>query len=326
MLLTIVRVLLMYGLHGFRGDCHVQVDAAGSDSVGGRVLWTLWRYGAMCRLAQPRALARGVRLPGLRSPAGCVSQAAAASAVFGLPASDLAHGRDDLSQEPIPLEKWFWAIYRLAQDKKGCSAMMLSKEIDVCYPTAWLMTHKIRHAMAHDDSRVLLEHLVELDDAFLGGLQPGKRGRGARYKAPLFVAVERLPDGRLGQAAIEPIRQLRQARLATFAHQHLSRRAVIRSDASPTFGPLRGMGYRHIPERMRGVFKRAVRSLPAVHLVISNLKRFLLGRHHATAPKQSPPRGGNALPTHTTPGDANLRHHLSTTHRGGATLILSFCF
>jgi hypothetical protein len=187
----------------------------------------------------------------------------------------------------IPLEKWFWAIYRLAQDKKGCSAMMLSKEIDVCYPTAWLMTHKIRHAMAHDDSRVLLEHLVELDDAFLGGLQPGKRGRGARYKAPLFVAVERLPDGRLGQAAIEPIRQLRQARLATFAHQHLSRRAVIRSDASPTFGPLRGMGYRHIPERMRGVFKRAVRSLPAVHLVISNLKRFLLGRHHATAPKHA---------------------------------------
>jgi transposase-like protein len=43
-----------------------------------------------------------------------------------------------------PLVSWFWAIYRMSQDKKGISAMQLAKEVGVSYPTAWLMLHKIR--------------------------------------------------------------------------------------------------------------------------------------------------------------------------------------
>ena len=187
----------------------------------------------------------------------------------------------------IELPKWFWAIYQLAQDKKGCSARLLSKQLDVCYPTAWLMAHKIRQAMA-TDSQQLLQHLVELDDAFLGGVQPGRRGRGARHKAPLLLAVERLPSGRLGQAAIEAVPQLRQSRLAAFAARCLSQAATIRSDAGNTFFRLAEQGFHHIPEKMAHERGRALRRLPAVHLLISNLKRFVLGRHHSTAPKHAP--------------------------------------
>jgi len=48
----------------------------------------------------------------------------------------------------VVLSDWFWAIYRLGQGKKGISPLQLSKEIGVSYPTAWLMAHKIRKAMA----------------------------------------------------------------------------------------------------------------------------------------------------------------------------------
>ena len=41
-----------------------------------------------------------------------------------------------------PLWKWFWAVYQLAQDKKGIAALELAKQIGVCYTTAWLMLHK----------------------------------------------------------------------------------------------------------------------------------------------------------------------------------------
>jgi hypothetical protein len=34
-----------------------------------------------------------------------------------------------------PLVSWFWAIYRMSHDKKGISAMQLSKEVGVSYPT-----------------------------------------------------------------------------------------------------------------------------------------------------------------------------------------------
>src|SRR5271157_2568380 len=50
-----------------------------------------------------------------------------------------------------PLTSWFWAIYRMSQDKKGISALQLSKEIGGSYPTARLMQHKIRKAMADRD-------------------------------------------------------------------------------------------------------------------------------------------------------------------------------
>ena len=39
----------------------------------------------------------------------------------------------------------------MSHDKKGISAMQLSKEIGVCYQTAWLLLHKLRKAMADRD-------------------------------------------------------------------------------------------------------------------------------------------------------------------------------
>ena len=185
-----------------------------------------------------------------------------------------------------PLSKWFWAIYQLAQDKKGCSAMLLAKQLCLRYSTAWLMAHKIRHAMAAEPQPIL-RNLIELDDAYLGGVQPGKRGRGAGRKAPLLVAVERLPSGRLGPAAIEAVPQLRQKRATVFARRSFSPEATIRSDAGNTFFRLGQEGFRHQPEKVAYERGRAIRRFAAVHLVISNLKRFILGRHHSIAPKHA---------------------------------------
>ena len=47
------------------------------------------------------------------------------------------------------LRKWFWAIFLVAQDKRGVSARLISEQLSVCYVTAWTMLHKIRKAMAH---------------------------------------------------------------------------------------------------------------------------------------------------------------------------------
>ncbi len=45
--------------------------------------------------------------------------------------------------------------------------------------------------MGHLDSIYRLEDIIEMDDAFVGGKRPGKRGRGAQGKKPTVVAVER---------------------------------------------------------------------------------------------------------------------------------------
>ena len=86
----------------------------------------------------------------------------------------------------LPLVKWFWAIYLMASDKGGISALRLSKHIGVSWPTARNMLKKIRTAMAHRDSIYrLFDELIELDDTYVGGNKPGKSGRGAKGKKPI---------------------------------------------------------------------------------------------------------------------------------------------
>ncbi|SCW81904.1 Transposase zinc-ribbon domain-containing protein, partial [Paenibacillus tianmuensis] len=78
-----------------------------------------------------------------------------------------------------PLLTWFWAIFLVAHDKRGVSAVFLSRELEISYPTAWLLLHKIRKAMGDRDAHYQLAGLVELDDAFFGApTEGGKRGRG----------------------------------------------------------------------------------------------------------------------------------------------------
>ncbi len=93
----------------------------------------------------------------------------------------------------VPLSSWFWAIYRMSHGKKGVSALQLSKEMGVSYPTAWLMQHKIRKAMAEPEPSRRLAGLLEIDEGYLGGGEKGKErsGRGAQTKSVVVVAVER---------------------------------------------------------------------------------------------------------------------------------------
>ena len=96
----------------------------------------------------------------------------------------------------VGLPKWFAAIYLMGTDKGGVSALRLSKMIGVNWRTARLMLTKLRAAMADRDGQYLLDGLVELDDAFVGGRRPGKRGRGAEGRKPVIFAVSEEQDPR----------------------------------------------------------------------------------------------------------------------------------
>jgi hypothetical protein len=36
---------------------------------------------------------------------------------------------------------WFWAIFLVAHDKRGVSATYVARELELTYPTAWLLLH-----------------------------------------------------------------------------------------------------------------------------------------------------------------------------------------
>ncbi len=96
-----------------------------------------------------------------------------------------------------PLRKWFLAAWWMARDKRGVSALLLSRELELRYETAWLMAHKLRHALTERPA-FPLEGLVEVDESYYGGRgKPESRGRSLANpnKSLLVMAVEKRPVG-----------------------------------------------------------------------------------------------------------------------------------
>ena len=51
-----------------------------------------------------------------------------------------------LHRTKLPLAKWFWAAYLMAQDRRGVSAAHVARELGLHYATAWNMLHKLRRS------------------------------------------------------------------------------------------------------------------------------------------------------------------------------------
>src|ERR1700728_1508681 len=69
---------------------------------------------------------------------------------------------------PLGLDKWFPAVWCIANAKNGISSHELGRALGVTQKTAWFMLHRIREAMRTGTFRKLAG-TVESDETFVGG-------------------------------------------------------------------------------------------------------------------------------------------------------------
>src|SRR5437762_6034614 len=94
-----------------------------------------------------------------------------------------------------PLRLWFLAMFLFVSSKQGISALELSRQLGLSYPCAWTWLQKLRGALGRR-TRDLLDGFVETDETYVGGLEPGRRGRAAISKTLVGAAVEIPPSDR----------------------------------------------------------------------------------------------------------------------------------
>ena len=181
----------------------------------------------------------------------------------------------------LPLRKWFWAIYLVGIDKRGCSASLLERFLEVHYQTAWLMIHKIRAAFQERNAKYMLDSVIEMDDAFFGGSADGKRGRGADNKTKVIVSVENRGK-QAGFAKMTVVENLESATVEIVAQQTARNRATIRTDGYSSYRVL-AKHYNHDGKTV--LPKEASIMLPWVHKLIGNAKSFLCGTYHGVSHK-----------------------------------------
>lgn len=105
----------------------------------------------------------------------------------------------------IPLHKWVRAIWECSSAKNGCSALELSRRVQVTYKTALFLMHRIRHAMSPTGPEPKLTGIVEADETWVGARKPrhrgtaanpvNKRGKGTK-KQPVCAVIQRGGDVR----------------------------------------------------------------------------------------------------------------------------------
>ena len=113
--------------------------------------------------------------------------------------------------------------------------------------------------------------LVEVDETYVGGKKPGKRGRGAEGKALVGIAVEDKGPKGIGRIRLWHLEDASGDNLTQFVQEIAQPGSVIRTDDWPGYSKLGKKGFKHIVLPSH--------DLKLVHLVASLMKRWLLGTY-----------------------------------------------
>ena len=186
----------------------------------------------------------------------------------------------------VPLRTWFWAIFFLARHKQGISALQLQKDTGLgSYETAWTMLHKLRSGLK-PRPEFRLQGLVEADDTYVGGHEPGRSGgRQAGTKTIVAAAVEqrRHTAGKLRLSVLKGLQFQRD--LGPFLLGAIDgSTTTLRTDGYATYRCFEKVGVRH-DRHIQGPPARAGEILPWCHIVFGNLKNWLRGTFHGVSGK-----------------------------------------
>ena len=174
-----------------------------------------------------------------------------------------------------PLRLWFKAMWWFTTHKSGVNAINLQDLLDFgSYSTACHWLQKLRRCTIRKD-REKLSGIVEIDEFFVGGQQPGKKGRGANGKTIVIAAVEK-KRRKLGRIRLEVIPDYSSGSILPFVDKYIEPGSNIVSDGWKGYYPIDGSKYTHHRViRSKTADKDSV--LPGVHLIASLVKRLIIG-------------------------------------------------
>ncbi len=179
----------------------------------------------------------------------------------------------------MPLKVWFQAAYLVATHTPGMSALQFQRQLDLSsYKTAFHMLHKLRAAMVRM-GRDRLSETVEVDETYMGGPKPGKRGRGSAGKTLVVIAAQK--DGkRIGRIRLKRVPNASEESLSLAVKESIQPGSVVCTDGWNGYNTLKNFSYNH--NIIRKESHVGDNLLPAANRVASLLKRWLLGTHQGS--------------------------------------------
>jgi len=179
-----------------------------------------------------------------------------------------------------PLRSWFHAIFLMASTKTGISAKQLERELGVTYKTAWRIFKEVRKLMSEDVNP--LSGKVEVDETYIGGKHPGRRGRGASGKAVVMGMVERG-----GNAITKVVPDVKAKTLLPMIEAQVAKegKTIIYTDELGSYNSVEKLGYAHeIVQHAAKQYVSGIAHVNTMESLWSTIKRGIDGVNHSVSP------------------------------------------
>jgi transposase-like protein len=140
------------------------------------------------------------------------------------------------------------------------------------------MLHRFRLAMVRP-ARDRLSGWVEVDEAYVGGVEGGVDGRETASKSIVAIAVEIQSPRGFGRIRLRSVPDVTQDSLIPFIEAVVEPGSTVHTDGWQAYWTVPEHGYTHERTVMRKQNDPAHVVMPGVHRVASLLQRWLLGTH-----------------------------------------------
>jgi hypothetical protein len=188
----------------------------------------------------------------------------------------------------LPLTSWFLAMWLIATAKNGISSVELGRRLGIKQTNAWALKQKIMAAMTARENARRLDGRVEMDDVYLGGHRPGKRGRGAAGKQPVVAAVSTSADRRPRKIKLLPVKGFRKKEVKRLISEHLASTSRLVTDGLRCWTAAAGVGLHHTA-MVTGSGRRAAQWSPFkwVNTTLGNVKAAITGTYRRISPEHA---------------------------------------
>jgi ISXO2-like transposase domain/Transposase zinc-ribbon domain len=188
----------------------------------------------------------------------------------------------------LPLTAWFLAMWLVATAKNGISSVELGRRLGIKQTNAWALKQKIMAVMAGREDQKRLDGRVEMDDAYLGGHRPGKRGRGAAGKQPFVAAVSTGDDRRPRKIKLRPVKGFRAREVKKLVAEHLASTSRLVTDGLSCWTAAAEAGLEH-RAMATGGGKRAAGWSPFrwLNTTLGNVKAAITGTYRRVSPEHA---------------------------------------
>ena len=119
-----------------------------------------------------------------------------------------------------------------------------------------------------------------MDEAYVGGEEPGVRGRQTKTKSIVVMAVELRGGRRTGRIRLRHVPDVSGKSLVGFVTDVVAPGSVVKTDGWPGYSRLTTHNYTHQVTVISSSGDPAVVVMPSVHFVAALLKRWMLGTFH----------------------------------------------